>query len=451
MNIQIPHNVALICEVLQSHGFNSWIVGGCVRDALLGREVHDWDITSEALPDDVIHIFKKTIPTGIEHGTVTVMIHKEPYEVTTLRSDGVYSDGRHPDEVKFGCTIKEDLSRRDFTINAMAFNPVTKELVDPFGGVTDLCTHTLRAVGISSNRFNEDGLRILRAARFCATHKLHLDILTECGMDECSRNIEKVSKERIRDEVLKILSAEKPSIAFDILRRTKVLPLILSELEKQYGCEQNSYHKYDVWTHTMECVNACSNEDIIFRLAVLLHDIGKPSVKAPKDDGFSFLEHEEVGAEIANNWMKEFKFSNEERERVVHLVRHHLILYSSLWSKSAVRRFINRVGVDNLEDFFELRRLDLVGKGLDVEEHLVNLVDLAVRTEEVLQHKDCVVKSNLVINGHDVQEKLGVKPGPIVGKALAFLFEAVLDEPELNEKEKLFELLVKFEETEKNE
>ncbi len=451
MNIQIPHNVTVICEILQSHGFNSWIVGGCVRDALLGREPHDWDITSEALPDDVIRIFKKTIPTGIEHGTITVLLKGEPYEVTTLRSDGEYSDGRHPDEVKFGCTIKEDLSRRDFTINAMAFNPVTKELVDPFGGVTDLKLGVLKAVGIAAERFEEDALRILRAARFCATHNLKLNYWTKSAMNLCRARIKLLSKERIRDEILKILSAERPSIAFQILYETNTIRFILPELDDQYNCKQNSYHKYDVWTHTMECVNACSNEDIIFRLAVLLHDIGKPSVKAPKDDGFSFLEHEEVGAEIANNWMREFKFSNEERERVVHLVRHHLILYSSLWSKSAVRRFINRVGVDNLEDFFELRRLDLVGKGLDVEEHLVNLVDLAVRTEEVLQHKDCVVKSNLAINGHDVQERLGVKPGPIVGKALAFLFEAVLDEPELNEKEKLFELLVKFEEREKNE
>jgi len=448
MKIQVPEKVTFICRVLYSEGFSSWIVGGCVRDSLLGRKAHDWDIATTATPNEIINIFEKTIPTGIKFGTVTVMVNGEGFEVTTLRQDGNYGDGRRPDNVTFSSDIIEDLSRRDFTINAMAYDVVREELIDPFGGATDLENQILRAVGNPVDRFNEDGLRLMRAARFCATHNLIVAWETSRAMDTCCKNILRVSKERVRDEILKSLSADRPSTAFSLLEQTGILKRILPELSQQVGCRQNSYHDYDVWGHTMTAVDLCESKDVILKLAVLLHDIGKTKTQQPKKGcagEYTFYEHEDIGAEIADNWMKEYKFSNEERQRVTHLVRYHLILWTKQWTKRTVRRFINRVGAENIDDLFTVRIADLRGKSQDIEQYLLETIDLALQVDEILTAQEPVQKSQLAINGHDVQEALGIKPGPVVGKALNFLFEAVLDNPEINTREKLLDLIKEYE------
>jgi tRNA nucleotidyltransferase (CCA-adding enzyme) len=437
----IPPAVIALCERVRVGGFKAWVVGGSLRDVLLGRAPKDWDLATSAMPQDLMRLFKRVIPTGIAHGTVTVLWNDVPYEVTTLRGEGAYSDSRRPDEVFFVKDIEEDLARRDFTVNAVAYDPLADRLIDPFGGIADLERGVLRTVGMARDRFSEDGLRVLRAARFVATLGFALEDATAAAMPQALTAFEKVSKERVRDEWLRTMLAPEPSRAFEVMRESGLLGVSCPELMEQVGCEQNAYHAFDVWKHSMACLDA-SPPDPLQRMAALLHDLGKPRTRqlSDKTQDYTFYGHEQVGAELADSWLRKFRFSNDERSRIVHLVRHHLICYSSEWTDAAVRRFVRRVGPEHVTELLVLGRADALAKGRPVDNELALLDELAARITQSSKGAAFGTK-DLAITGHDVMQKLGARPGRVVGQVLERLLERVLDDPAVNEREALLALV----------
>ena len=436
----VPKDVFTITEKLGASGKRSWIVGGCVRDALLGKAPADWDVATDARPDELVKIFPRAIPTGLEHGTVTVVMNKQHYEVTTLRGEGAYTDGRRPDVVHFVDAIEADLARRDFTVNAIAVDPKTGALVDPFGGQRDLDAKVLRAVGVARERFAEDGLRVLRAARFCATLELEIEADTLAAIAPTLDTFKKVSAERVRDEWVKTMKARRPSRAFDVMRETGILGVSCPELLEGVGMEQNKWHGYDVWRHGMECMDACAGDPIL-RIAALLHDVGKPRTRAfsDKTQDWTFYDHDKVGAEIADPIAARLRFSNDERARIVTLVRHHLFHYDQ-WSDAAVRRWIKRVGKDRIEDLYRLNEADVRAKGRGFEPDLAALAALKAHVAKVLEEGAALSTRDLAINGRDLMKELGVAPGPIIGKILDALLEEVLADPKVNVRETLLSL-----------
>jgi len=362
------------------------------------------------------------------------------YEVTSLRGEGTYTDGRRPDHVEFIDDITADLARRDFTVNAIAVDPQDGKVVDPFDGRKDLARGVLRAVGVARERFTEDGLRVLRAARFVATLGLELDPDTEAAIRPTLDTFRKVAGERVRDEWLKAMKAEKPSRAFEVMRRTGILEVTCPELLEGVGMEQNKWHAYDVWTHGMACMDACPGDPVL-RVAALLHDVGKPRTRAwsDKTTDWTFYDHDRVGAEIAEPIAARLRFSNDERARIVALVRFHLFHYSD-WSDAAVRRWIRRVGPDRVEDLYKLNEGDVRGKGRDFEADLAALAALKAHVARVLAEGAAMSTRDLRVNGHDLMTELGVKPGRIIGEILDVLLEEVTAKPELNEREALLAL-----------
>jgi len=438
----VPKDALGLCDKLRASGKRAWIVGGCVRDMLLGREVSDWDLCTDARPDELMRIFPRAIPTGIEHGTVTVVVAGKHYEVTSLRGEGAYTDGRRPDSVHFVDDITADLARRDFTVNAIAIDPLTAAIIDPFDGQKDLEAKVLRAVGDPRERFSEDGLRVLRAARFVATLELSLDAATEQAIEPTLDTFRKVSAERVRDEWVKTMKARRPSRAFDVMRRTGILGVTCPELLEGWGMEQNKYHAYDVWRHGMECMDACAGagkSDPILRIAALLHDVGKPRSRAHSDktNDWTFYDHERIGAEIAEPICTRLRFSNDERARIVDLVRHHLFHYSAEWSDATVRRWIRRVGKDRVQDLYAINEADVRGKGKDCSLDLAALAGLKAHVEKVLLAGDALSTRDLRVNGRDLMQELGVKPGRLVGELLEALLEAVVSDPAENDRELL--------------
>ena len=422
-------------------GERAWVVGGCVRDTLRGERVNDWDVATTALPAKVQKTFRKVIPTGIDHGTVTVLWKGEGFEVTTLRGEGTYSDGRRPDNVVFVGDIDQDLARRDFTVNAIAYDPVDGHVVDPFGGLTDMKHKVLRAVGNPSKRFQEDGLRILRGARFVATLGFELEEDTEAAFGGALDTFRKVSPERVREEWLKAMKANAPSRAFEVMRRTGILEVTYPELLEQVGCEQNQWHAYDVWNHTMRVLDE-SEGDPIERVAALLHDVAKPRTRAKSDktNDWTFYHHEKVGADMADRWLRDYRFSNSERDQITGLIRHHLICYSSEWTDAAVRRFIKRVGSDNVDPLLRLGEADALGKGRNVEEELAALRELRGRIDKAIEEGGALTTGDLAIGGNEVISLLDGGAGPAVGKILRALLERVIDDPSLNTLDKLMPL-----------
>ncbi len=442
---QIARPVLEICQELRNAGERAWIVGGCVRDTLLGEPVNDWDVTTSALPEKVQATFEKVIPTGIDHGTVMVLWKGRPYEVTTLRGEGAYSDGRRPDSVVFVGDIDHDLARRDFTVNAIAYDPVDGRVVDPFHGLVDMRAKVLRAVGDPKERFQEDGLRILRGARFVATLEFELEDATEAAFRGALDTYRKVSPERVREEWLKTMKARAPSRAFEVMRRTGILEVTYPELLEQVGCEQNQWHAYDVWDHTMRVLDE-SEGDPVERVAALLHDVAKPRTRARSDEtgDWTFYHHERVGADMADRWLRDYRFSNQERELIVALVRHHLICYGSEWTDAAVRRFIRRVGPDRVEPLLRLGEADALGKGRNVEQELAALKELRGRIDEQVEQGGALTTQDLAIDGNDVMQHLEGGAGPVVGQVLRELLEQVIEDPSLNTRDKLMPIVEKL-------
>jgi tRNA nucleotidyltransferase (CCA-adding enzyme) len=434
----VPPDVHALCERLRGKGKRAWIVGGCVRDLLLGRPANDWDVATDARPEELLSIFPRAIPTGIDHGTVTVVKDGRHYEVTTLRGEGTYTDGRRPDWVEFVDDITADLARRDFTVNAIAIEPSDGVIIDPHGGRADLAARVIRAVGKAQERFSEDGLRVLRAARFVATLEMDLEPETEAAIRPTLDTFRKVAQERVRDEWLKAMKARAPSRAFEVMRRTGILDVTCPELLLGVGMEQNRWHAYDVWKHGVACMDAAP-VDPVLRVAALLHDVGKPATRqwSDKTKDYTFYDHDRVGAEIAGPIAERLRFSNDERARIVSLVKNHLFHYSAEWTDAAVRRWIRRVGTDRVEDLYALNDADVRAKGRDFDDDLRALADLKAHVARVLAAGAALSTRDLAVNGNDLIKELGLAPGRIIGKVLEALLEAVINGDLPNERDAL--------------
>ena len=439
---RIPKHVIELCQRMAEHGFRGWLVGGSVRDALLcqlGQERHlpsDWDVATSATPDQVQRLFRRVIPTGIAHGTVTVLTRDDKVEVTTLRGETTYSDGRHPDSVTFVNDISADLARRDFTVNAIAYDPLDQQIIDPYGGMDDLRARRLRAVGDAALRFGEDGLRVLRAARFAATLEFDIEPATLGAIRPSLTSYRKVSPERIRDEWTKALLARQPSRAFQLMLDHGLLEISAPELARMHGCTQNRHHAFDVWTHTMAVLDACAPTPSELRVAALLHDVGKPVTRAthPVTGDFTFYHHEQAGAKIADELLERLRFSNEARSTIRELVRNHLVVYDNDWSDAAVRRWLKRVSVELWRDIIALAHADVRGKGHDVTDEIERLNQLTSRAERIIAEGAALSIRSLAINGRDLSEGLGIQPGPTVGKLLRQLLDEVIEHPHANER-----------------
>ncbi|WP_407436655.1 CCA tRNA nucleotidyltransferase [Treponema sp.] len=451
--IKIPYELQKFNEIFSQNGYEAYLVGGAVRDALLGKEVSDWDVTTNANPDEVMKIFKKVIPTGIEHGTVTVHFMKKEIEVTTFRTESDYSDGRHPDKVEYCGHIEEDLSRRDFTINAIAASLKDGTLVDPYGGQDDLKKKIIRTVGKPHERFMEDGLRPVRALRFASKLEFSIekDTYSEIFEKEIKKKIASISLERFRDEFVKMMSSRLPSLGLKLMEETGILNLFLPELTACRGCIQKDdrgYHVFDVMDHNMYACDGAPKEKPLLRIAALLHDSGKPLARTERNEQgltiFNFYNHEKYSVQIARKIMTRLKFSNAQTDYVCHLIENHMFHYESSWSDAAVRRFIVRVGTEYIEDLIDLRLADMYGKyNQDVRIHdsasCALLVELLDRVKSVEKQQDALSMKDLKVNGRDLMQE-GIPAGKNLGRILNELFETVLDDPAMNDRDKLLNL-----------
>ena len=453
LKIKIPKEVLRVINNLQGKGFQAYIVGGCVRDILRGAKPQDWDIATDAKPEEVAKIFPKHFIEN-KFGTVTVLTgSKDPtlkeIEVTTFRIEEKYTDRRHPDKVRWAKTIEEDLSRRDFTINAMAIKTTqnsklktqnrsaklkTEEfrIIDPFNGQEDLKNRIIRAVGEPDERFKEDALRLMRAVRFATTLEFEIEENTFGAIKKNAYLLEFISKERIRDEFLKIIMSRNAAKGIELLRETGLLKYIIPELLEGYKVSQNKHHIYDVYEHSLRSLDFAAKKGFnkYVRLAALFHDIGKPRTKRGEGPDATFYGHEIVGAKMTAQILNRLRFSKKDIEKIVKLVRYHLFYYNvGEVGESSVRRFLRRVGKENIEELVQLRMADRIGSGCKKAlpyrlRHFLYVVDKV--------SQDPIDTRMLKINGHRIMSILKIEPGPKIGQILDILLSEVLDEPDKN-------------------
>ena len=424
---------------LREAGHEAWAVGGAVRDRLLGEIAGDWDVATDALPGRVQELFPRTHPVGMEHGTVGVRETHETIEVTTFRAD-VATDGR-PADVRFGVSLDQDLARRDFTINAIAWDPLSGELRDPFGGQRDFERRILRAVGEPDRRFPEDDLRVLRAFRFAARFDLAYDEATRVALGRHAAGLPRLSGERVRDELTKTLSqCRLVSRALADWQETGAMARLLPEVAVCFGVEQNRFHADDVGTHTLMVVDRVHPRQPFLRLVALLHDIGKPPTRErnPATGDWTFPLHDRVGAELARQIVQRLRFSTREAERAVHLVRVHMDMFPHEASDAAVRRWVRRVGEENVWDLYRLHMADWLGNRNRGHER--PLRDYFGRVRAVLAAGSALAVEDLAIGGEDLIA-LGLTPGPLFGEILATALERVVEDPSLNTREALLSLV----------
>ncbi len=436
IQIQLPEKVQFIISRLEQAGYEAYAVGGCVRDSLLGRQPPDWDVTTSAKPMQVKEAFRHTIDTGIQHGTVTVMLDHEGFEVTTYRIDGEYEDSRHPKEVTFTVNLVEDLKRRDFTINAMAYND-RSGIVDAFGGVEDLDYGIIRCVGEAAERFGEDALRILRAVRFSAQLGFTIADGTKAAAKALAPNLNHISAERIQAELVKLLVSAHP----DYMRDAYALGItkaVLPELDAAFATQQNHpHHMYNVGEHLMQCL-LHTRADKSLRLAALLHDIGKPQTRTTDADGTDhFHGHVEVSERMAAAILKRLKFDNDTITKVQKYVKYHD--YNAEPSAKAVRRAINKIGAEYFPQILELRRADTLAQSAYQQAEKLERIDAIARLyDEIMEQQQCVSLKTLEITGNDLIA-LGVPKGKRIGAILAELLDDVLQNPENNTHDYLME------------
>jgi tRNA nucleotidyltransferase (CCA-adding enzyme) len=438
---RVPPPVRELILRLQGEGDRACLVGGCVRDLIRGTPVLDWDVGTSAVPERVLALFPQAIPTGLKHGTVTVPLASGPCEVTTFRVESGYSDARRPDRVTFTGDVEQDLARRDFTVNAIAWDPIARAEWDPFGGRDDLARRILRAVGDPATRFQEDGLRPVRAARFAATLEFEVEPETFAALATAREQVARVAAERIRDEILKMLQAPRPSRGFEVLRRSGLLEIILPELAACVAVPQNRYHAYDVYFHTLYSTDAAPPVKPAVRLAALFHDVGKPATRAERENGdATFYNHQFESARLTEAAMTRLRFSRDLTDRVAHLVKNHMFDYRPEWTDATVRRFVRTVGLENVADLFDLRIADNQGNGLKTGfPHYLG--ELTERIGRVVEAQEALSVRDLKVDGADVMRELGLAPGPDVGRILERLLEEVTEDPSLNERKRLLRRL----------
>ena len=440
MTITLPQDVKFILNTLQNAGYEAYAVGGCVRDSILGRIPDDWDITTSAKPLEVKELFPKSFDTGIQHGTITVLINHVGYEVTTYRIDGEYEDGRHPKQVQFTPNLVEDLKRRDFTINAMAYND-EEGLVDCFEGLKDIENKVIRCVGDPYERFNEDALRIMRAVRFAAQLGYDIDVTTKQAVRDLAPNLSKISVERINVELTKLLVSKHPEMMRD-LYELGITAIVLPEFDLTMKTGQNNpHHCYNVGEHT---IHALMNvrEDKVLRLAALLHDFGKPQCKTTGESGRDhFYGHPAVSEELAKAILRRLRYDNDTIAKVSRLVLYHD--YRMGDGRKGTRKAMSKVGEDLFDMLLELQHADILAQSdYGREEKLENLSRVRKDVEAIRAQSECVSLKTLAVTGNDLIHA-GMKPGKEIGETLTRLLEVVLENPERNTKEELLELVKK--------
>ncbi len=440
MMIEMPQDVRFIIGELNKGGFEAYAVGGCVRDSILGRTPNDWDITTSATPFEVKNIFRRTVDTGLQHGTVTVLLKDQGYEVTTYRIDGEYTDHRRPDEVTFTGELSEDLRRRDFTINAMAYNDETG-IVDLYGGIEDLENGVIRCVGNPDDRFDEDALRIMRAVRFAAQLGFNVDPATREAAAKHAPELTQVSAERIETELTKLLISDHPEKVLDMYE-LGITSIVLPEFDRMMETEQNSpYHMYDVGRHTVEVIKNVSPTKVM-RYAALLHDIGKPQCKTTDDKGVDhFKGHAMVSEEMSSKILKRLRMDNDTIRDVKKIVRWHDYGISGVITKKSVRKMLSSMGEQYFGELLDIKRADMKGQSdyrlAERQEVLSNIIRFH---DEIMEEGNALSIKDLAVNGKDIMD-LGIPKGPKVGETLSYLLERVLEEPTLNEKSKLEDII----------
>ena len=449
MKIKIDSVLKDFYSHFEAAGFKAYLVGGAVRDIFLNKKPHDFDVATNATPQDVMKLFRTVIPTGFEHGTVTVHFEGLEIEVTTFRTESGYSDGRHPDKVNYAATIEEDLARRDFTINAIAADLKDGKVVDPFGGRRDIRKKIIRTVGKAHERFMEDGLRPVRCVRFACKLGFSIEKYTflELSEKDVQKKIASISIERFRDEFEKILECDVPSFGLWLLQQTGMLAIFIPELLECNCCVQSDergFHDFDVLNHLFYACDGAPAGKLNVRLAALFHDIAKPQTKKIIDGNITFYNHEKVGAQITKDILTRLKFPNAVIDDVCHLIREHMFNYTPDWTVQAVRRFIIRVGQEHINDLFDLRLADMYGMhNKPVNYKFSAAVDLLVEFKDrivaELEKNNALSLKDLAVNGKDLIEA-GIPAGKKLGLILNHLLDCVIEDPGMNTKEKLLEV-----------
>ena len=434
-----------IASFFNKNGKEIYLVGGAVRDMLMGKKIHDFDLTTNALPEETSAIMKraggKVLPTGIKHGTVTVFYKSCKTEITTFRTESGYSDGRRPDQIQYTANINDDLSRRDFTMNAIALKLPCCETVDPFNGARDIKERIIRCVGNADERFNEDGLRPLRAVRFASQLGFRIEKKTFDAIGGALAVCAKVSWERVREEIDRILISPVPSAGFRLMEDTGLLKLFIPELEICRGVEQKGFHQFDVLDHSLLACDysAAKGYSHEVRLAALFHDAGKPQVRRADETGiWTFYRHEEVSAEICRSVLNRLRYSGSITDSVCRLIRQHMFMYTDDWSDAAVRRFIARAGEASLENIYCLRRADAYGFS-GKEPDFLSLIKLIDRVNSILESGRAFTIKDLAVSGDDLLAA-GIPAGKTMGLILKELLETVLDDPAQNTRDKLLDI-----------
>jgi len=437
--MEIPKEVKTIISKLKKRGFEAFVVGGCVRDLLKGIDPKDWDVATSAKPEEIQKVFPKsfyenkfltvTVQTGSKSAAV------KEVQITTYRNESKYTDKRHPDEIKFAKNIQEDLARRDFTINAIALDGA--KATDPFSGRKDLKDKIIRAVGIAQDRFSEDALRMMRAVRFATTLDFDIEAKTAEAIKKNASLLKAISRERVRDELVKIIMADKAAQGIEMLRVLGLLKYIVPELEEGYQVTQNKHHIYECYEHALFSLKYAAEKDFNFyvRMAALLHDIGKPRSKRGEGENATFYNHEVVGAKMTNQLLARLKFPNQDVEKITKLVRFHLFYYNvDEVTESSVRRLVRQVGPENIEELLQVRMCDRIGSGVPKAEpyklrHLKYVIDKVAQ--------DPISVKMLNVTGNDIMSQLAIQPGPRIGQILDILLSYVLEDPKKNKKELL--------------
>lgn len=438
-NIVLPTEVESIITHLHNFGYESYVVGGCVRDSILGKIPHDWDICTDATPDIVMKLFAdyNVVPTGLQHGTVTVVINHMPYEITTFRIDGDYSDNRRPDKVEFTTDIVEDLSRRDFTINAMAYNP-TIGLIDPFHGLNDIQNKLIRCVGNADDRFNEDALRIMRALRFASTYGFVINEDTSSAVHCNVALLNNIAKERINTELCKLLCGQ--GVLDILLNYSDVIATIIPELKPCIGFNQNNrYHQYTVYDHIAHAVSNYTGSDIVVKVALLLHDIGKPTCYTEDENGGHFHGHGVPSSQLAKQVVERLRFDNRAQQDIVELVLYHDAILDS--TVKVAKRWLNKIGEQQLFRLLDIRMADILAHTEGTQaSRIERCVTLRTLVNDVLVTRQCFQLKDMAVNGSDLIRE-GMKQGKVIGEVLNWLLEMVINGEVENEKEKLLNLV----------